>query len=112
MDTVVYMKAFLAGLVFLVVVVVGGFLYLKFVYKSPGGGDSQVYKTAAITKTGVLQKSTVAGADFTHVIVAEGKSWGVASYSLKLDKYIGKNVEATGQNSGTTLYIDTVKELP
>ena len=104
------MKAFLAGLVFLAVVVVGGFFWLKYVYKAPN--DSQVYKTAAITRTGVLQKSTVAGADFTHVIVAEGKSWGAASYGLNLDTYVGKSVEVTGQNSGTTLYIDTVKELP
>jgi hypothetical protein len=104
------MKAFLAGLVFLAVVVAGGFFWLKYMYKP--STESQVYKTEAITRTGVLQKSAIAGSDFTHVIIAEGKSWGAASYSLNLDKYVGKKVEATGQNSGTTLYIDTVKELP
>ncbi len=104
------MKAFLAGIVFLVLVGAGGYVWLK--YSAKPQGDTKTYKTAAITRTGVLKKSTVAGADFTHVIVSEGKSWGAASYSLKLDNYIGKNVEATGQNSGTTLYIDVINVLP
>ena len=101
------MKAFLAGMVFLILVGVGGYFWLK--YHSTSPTNTQSFQTAAITRTGTLQKSSVAGADFTHVIVSEGNSWGVASYSLHLDDYIGKKVEATGQNSGTTLYIDSIK---
>ncbi|MEP7166890.1 MAG: hypothetical protein ABI758_02850 [Candidatus Woesebacteria bacterium] len=31
------------------------------------------------------------------------------SYTVKLDDYVGKNVTVTGQFSGTTLFVDTVK---
>jgi len=104
------MKAFLVGLVFLVVVVAGGYVYLKYFYTS-GSGTGQ-YKTAAITKTGELRKTNVAGSDFTHVLlIPSEKSVGVASYNLNLDDYIGKHVSVTGQYSGDTLYADTVQIL-
>jgi len=101
------MKAFLFGLLFLVLVGVGGFLYLK--YTSGKSATSQNFQTAAITRTGVLKKAMVAGADFSHIIVSGSDSWGVTSYSIDLDQYVGKTVAATGQNSGTTLYVDSIK---
>ncbi len=104
------MKAFLAGVLFLVLLGVVGFFALRHFSKTDN--NQQTFKTAAITRTGVLQKSTVNGADFSHVIMSGGQSWGVTSYSVNLDQYVGKKVEATGQNSGTTLYIDTIKEVP
>lgn len=100
------MKAFILGIIFLVIVAIGGYFALRYIGKS--GSSSTVYKTAAITRTGTLQKSTVAGTDFTHMLISGGTSYGVASYSQNLDQYVGKNVQVTGQNSGTTLYIDTI----
>jgi uncharacterized protein (UPF0333 family) len=104
------MKAFLIGLLFLVLVGAGAYVGLKYFYKPSTG--SQTYKTAAITKTGTLQKSTISKSDFTHVIVSSGGSVGVASYTLNLDDYIGKKVSVTGQFSGDTLYADAITIVP
>lgn len=104
------MKAFLYGLVFIILIIAGAFVYLKYFSPTPGTG-SQQYKTEAVTKTGELRKTTVAGSDFTHMLVAAGKSVGVASYTLNLDDYIGKQVEVVGQYSGDTLYADTIQVL-
>jgi uncharacterized protein (UPF0333 family) len=101
------MKAFLIGLIFFVLVAAGAYVGLKYFY-TPSVG-SQTHKTAAITKTGTLQKSTISQSDFTHVIVISGGSVGVASYTLNLDDYIGKKVSVTGQFSGDTLYADTIR---
>ncbi len=107
------MKAFLFGIMFLVVVAAGAFVYLKYFYTAPSQTGTQIYKTAAITKTGELRKSNVAESDFTHVLINPSeKSVGVASYTLNLDDYVGKRVEITGQYSGNTLYADTIKVLP
>jgi hypothetical protein len=100
------MKAFIIGLIFLVVVAVGGYIGLKYFYKP--ATTSQTYKTAPITKTGILQKSTISQSDFTHVILSTDGSLGVASYTLNLDDYVGKNVSVTGQFSGDTLYADSI----
>ena len=100
------MKAFLIGIIFFVIVAVGAYVGLKYFYKPATG--SSTYTTAAITKTGILQKTTIAQSDFTHVIVSSGASVGVASYTLNLDDYIGKKVSVTGQFSGDTLYADTI----
>jgi uncharacterized protein (UPF0333 family) len=104
------MKAFFLGLLILVIVIVGGYVGLKYFYKP--SAIPQTSQTATITKTGILQKSTIAQSDFTHVIVNPGGSVGVASYTLNLDDYIGKNVSASGQFSGDTLYADTVTIIP
>jgi hypothetical protein len=101
------MKAFVAGVLFLIVVGVGGFFWFQYTNKPSGSTDTTSFQTAAVTKVGIVQKSS--GADYSHVIMDKGKAWGVTSYTVKLDEYVGKKVEATGQNSGTTLYIDTIK---
>ncbi len=103
------MKAFLIGILFLVIVGAGAYIGLKYYYKPAPG---QTFTSAAVTKTGILQKSTVAQSDFTHVIINSGGSVGVASYTLNLDDYIGKKVSATGQYSGNTLYADTITIIP
>jgi len=104
------MKAFLAGILFLILVAGGAYVGLKYFYTPPTG--SQTYKTAVITQTGTLQKSTIAQSDFTHVIITPDASVGVASYTLNLDEYIGKKVTVTGQFSGNTLYADTITIVP
>ncbi len=109
------MKGFLIGLLFVIVVGVGAFVYLKYFYQSPSQTGTKIYQTDPITKTGVLQKTNVAGSDFTHVLISSDpsqKSIGVASYTLNLDDYIGKQVSVTGQYSGDTLYADVIKVLP
>jgi hypothetical protein len=106
------MKAFIIGLIVLAIAAAGGFYWYSTKARE-SGSVNQVYKTESVTRTGVLQKvQNTAGVDYTHQIVSEGKMYGVNSYSENLDQYIGKKVEATGQNSGTTLYIDSIKVLP
>ena len=60
--------------------------------------------------TGILKK--IKGDDYDYVLVSAEKSTGVASYSLDLGKFEEKKVEVSGQFSGTTLYADTVTEIP
>ncbi len=103
------MKAFLFGIIFLVLVGVGAFVYLK--YSSGKTTNEGTFQTAAITRTGILRKVNIAGGDFSHVIVSGADSWGVTSYSVNLDQYVGKTVAATGQNSGTTLYVDSIRVI-
>ena len=100
------MKAFLIGVLVIIVAAVAGYFYLKG-YKPSGTTTS--YQTASITRTGIVEKAQ--GADYHYVIMSNGQSWGAASQSVNLDQYVGKKVEATGQNSGTTLYIDTIKVI-
>ena len=100
------MKAFLIGILVLVIMSAGAYVGLKYYYKPASG--TQTFQTSVITKTGVLQKSTIAKSDFTHVLVSSGASVGVASYTLHLNDYIGKKVSVTGQFSGDTLYADSI----
>jgi hypothetical protein len=99
------MKAFIIGIIVILFVAVGGYFFLKNYSTTQSVKTS--FQTESITRTGVLQKAV--GSDYQHIIVAGGQMWGVTSQSLNLDQYIGKKVEAVGQNSGTTLYIDTIK---
>jgi len=100
------MKAFFIGLLFLGIVAVGGYIFLRQYSGSHAAKTS--YQTSSVTRTGVLEKSSLAGVDYQYIIVSGGQSWGVTSQSLDLSRYVGKKVSATGQNSGTTLYADTV----
>ncbi len=103
------MKGFLLGLLFLVLVGVGGYVYMSRKSTTGDPANTQVFKTESITRMGVLNASTVQGVDYKHTITENGKVYGVMSGLESLDTYIGKKVEATGQNSGTTLYIDSIK---
>jgi hypothetical protein len=102
------MKAFVCSILFLVLVAVGGYVGFQYWSKSQGASDTKIFKTDAITHTGVLRKASTAASDFTHTITEGARTYGVASYSVTLDTYVGKTVKATGQNSGTTLYIDAI----
>lgn len=103
------MKAFVWGLVVLVIVSTGAIVYLKYFSPSPDSIGTGSYQSESVTKTGTLKKSAVAKSDFTHVVIAPDASTGVASFTLNLDDYIDKNVEVTGQFSGTTLFADTIR---
>ena len=103
------MKGFIFGLIFLVLVGAGGYVYLSTKSTQADSENTKVFKTESITRTGVLKASTVQGVDYKHTITENGKVYGVMSGIESLDKYIGKKVEAVGQNSGTTLYIDSIK---
>jgi len=87
------MKAFLIGVVFLIIVSAGAFVYLKYFMFLLPRRVRKFILLQAVTKTGVLQKTNVAGSDFTHVLsfhrIPTQKSIGVASYTLSLDSYIG-----------------------
>lgn len=100
------MKAFLIGILTLILVVACAYVGLKYFYTPTRGGQS--YQTSMVTKRGELQKTNITGSDFTHVLIASGTSTGVASFTLNLNDYIGKQVEVTGQYSGNTLYADTI----
>lgn len=104
------MKAFLFGILFLILAGVGGFFYLS--SRSSNKPSTQA-EQVILTRTGMLVKTPSTNSDVTHSIRSDsGESWGVTSYAVNLDDYVGKKVEAKGQNSGTTLYIDTITVLP
>jgi len=42
-------------------------------------------------------------------LVNDSKTTEVTSMKIKLEKYVGQTIEATGEFSGTTLYVDEVK---
>lgn len=63
------------------------------------------------TVQGVLIKIPDPKDDFTHTIKTLDELISVASLTVKLDDYNAKKVEATGQYSGTTLFVDTITEL-
>lgn len=105
------MKTFVLGLLLFFLLGFGGFfVYQKFFSKPAPAATS--FQTTATTKVGILQKATSASSDFSHILLSGGKSIGVTGPGVNLDTYIGENVEITGQYSGTTLYVDSVKPSP
>lgn len=102
------MKAFLAGIVVLILLAAGGF----FAYKYFGSRASSTQTTTQVerTLTGILQKIQSTG-EYSHVINVGGKLTGVTSSTVDLTPYEGKNVRVTGQYSGTTMYADKVEAL-
>lgn len=102
------MKGLFIGFILLVILMTLG--YFGFRALSLKSIKQPSYTTSPVTLTGVLQKAK--GEDYNFIIIGGGKSTGVASYSVKLDEYVGKNVEITGQYSGTTLYADHLKLAP
>ncbi len=87
----------------------GAYFYMSSKSNQQQDSSAKVFKTDSITRTGVLNSSSVKGVDYKHTITEGSKVYGVTSGLESLDKYVGKRVEAIGQNSGTTLYIDTIK---
>lgn len=101
------MKAFLVGLILLIVIGTAGYMgfqYLSLQNKAPN--------------TVELQNSTLNGKilpgkgdDYSFVLLdATGKTTGITSQTIQLDAYVNKNVEVTGSFSGSTLYVYTLTE--
>jgi len=83
---------------------VGGYFVYSNVSKTQPTTNGQ---QESVTFVGKIQ--TGKGDDYSHVLLSEGKIIGLASQTVALDEYIGKQVSVTGQYSGTTLYADTVQ---
>ncbi len=102
------MKAFITGLVIVIVLGVAGFMGFRYLSRqTPPASDSSQSLTATLTGTLMAGK----GDDYSFVLRdAKGKTTGVTSQTIQLDKYANKKVEVTGSYSGTTLYVYTLIE--
>ena len=96
------MKNILIFLIVIIILGVGG--YFGFQYISRLGVSSPAsQEIPVVTKTGVVQKLPKPGDDYTHMLKT------LNSYTVSLDGYANKNVSVTGQYSGDTLFVDSVK---
>jgi len=103
------MKAFIVGLVVVIVLGVAGFMGFRYLSsQTPSASGSSQSLTATLTGTLMAGK----GDDYSFVLRDEkGKTTGVTSQTIQLDTYANKKVEVTGSYSGTTLYVYTLTEL-
>ncbi len=101
------MKQFIVGVVIIAVLGFGGFVGFR--YLSHQNQTSVAPKSQSDTLTGLLMPGK--GDDYSFILLdTKGKTTGVTSQTIDLKTYANKNVEVTGQFSGTTLYADTVTE--
>jgi hypothetical protein len=99
------MKGLLIGLMIVIILISAGFFGYKY-YSRTKVNAPAAENSPTVKLSGMIQKAK--GDDYNFIIIANGKSTGVSSYTLKFDTYVGKNVEITGQYSGSTLYVDTI----
>ncbi len=102
------------GILIAILLVLGGagFFGYKYLMKTGQGASSSETGGEKTAKTGVLQKVGGSGEDYSHLLTNPGqKSVGVSSSTMDLNKYNGKKVEVSGMYSGTTLYVDQLKEI-
>lgn len=100
---------FLVVLVLLIVLGAGGFFTYQSLVSTKSASPTTLETPAnnqSVTKTGTLRKG--ASADSGFLLIESDKTEAVSSTTIKLDQYVGKKVEITGQYSGTTLYADSV----
>ncbi len=100
------MKAFLFGVIAIVVIGGLGFVGYRYVLGQKSATPNDSFKTEIVTLAGVLKAGK--GDDYSYIILSEGKTVGVASQTKNLSSYVGKKVKVTGQYSGTTFYADTI----
>ncbi|MBI5613400.1 hypothetical protein HY947_00590 [Candidatus Gottesmanbacteria bacterium] len=98
------MKVFIVSIVVLVLIGFGGYIFVS--SQSKQTTPDAVFKTEAVTKVGIIQIGK--GDDYNFVLMGDGKTVGITSYTVKIDPFVGKKVEVKGQYSGTTLYADSV----
>lgn len=95
---------------FIIVIILGvsgffGFQYLSSHQKQPSTTSTESQNA---TLTGLLMPGK--GDDYSYILVTDGKTVGIASQTVQLEKFANKRVEITGSFSGTTLYAYTVTE--
>jgi len=99
------------GLIVLAALIGGGYYYLVMM-NAPSTTTTPTEqsngKTAARTVVGTLTKVQNPKDDYTHMLTTSSGLVKLNSYSVQLDEYVGKKVEVVGQNSGTTLFADSV----
>lgn len=100
------MKVFI-GFVFILLIGISG--YIGYQYLSHQAASPQTTTSTAVTATGKLLSGK--GDDYSYVLLVNGKTIGVTSQTIQLEKYANKNIEVTGSYSGTTLYAVTVVEI-
>lgn len=103
-----YMKS--VFIAFIIVIILGvsgffGFQYLSSHQKQPSTTSTESQNA---TLTGLLMPGK--GDDYSYILVTDGKTVGIASQTVQLEKFANKRVEITGSFSGTTLYAYTVTE--
>lgn len=102
------MKQFLIFLVVLALLGAGGYMGYNYLLSQQSNAPA-VEKYQGDTLVGKLLPGK--GDDYTFVLMdTKGKTTGVTTQTVDLSLYVNKNVEVTGQYSGTTLYIDTITE--
>ena len=102
------MKNILIFLIVIIILGVGG--YFGFQYISRLGVSSPAsQEIPVVTKTGVVQKLPKPGDDYTHMLKTSDALIKLNSYTVTLDGYANKNVSVTGQYSGDTLFVDSMK---
>ena len=102
-----YMKATIVGIILLVLVGLGGAgWYMTTQQKQV----SQVEQGPTIvTMVGKLTKAVPPGDDYTHLLLATGRSIKLNSYAVELASYEGKTVTVVGEYSGNTLFVDSIE---
>lgn len=102
------MKATIVGIIFLVLVGFGGAAWYMVMQQKQAAPASEQGPTV-VTMTGKLTKAVPPGDDYTHLLLATGRSIKLNSYSVQLANYEGKTVTVTGEYSGNTLFVDSVE---
>jgi hypothetical protein len=103
------MKVFIILFIFVLVVLAGVFGYNALIASSHRTTSQvPVNSEQKITLTGTIQKASTSTGDFTHLIITSSGTKGINSNTVNLDDYVGQKVTVEGQNSGTTLFVDTI----
>lgn len=87
---------------------VGGFVVLNF--KNVASNTTQ-YDNPAVTLTGTV-KLTTTTVEYSYLLLGSDKSTPITSSKIDIKKYVDKKVAVVGQYSGSTLYVDQIRELP
>ncbi len=102
------MRSMLMIIILGVLVLVGGFIFLNFKNIASVTTESD---SPAVTLTGTV-KVTAPTVEYSYILVGSDKSTPITSHKLDIKKYADKKVAVVGQYSGTTLYVDQIRELP
>jgi hypothetical protein len=102
------MKATLVGFVVLLLIAAVGFGAYHFLIQSKS--QETTFTTQSLSKTGIIQKVIPPGDDYTYLLIARDETVKLNSQTVELSIYEGKKIQVTGQFSGSTLYVDAVKD--